>query len=487
MGFVLVGYSISLLSTIIVFIQMREKPLAKPEMSRWPSVTLALPFYNEKFVVDRILDAVINLDYPPEKLQVIILDDSTDETSQKIDDFLSSYVRGRLDILVLRRRERKNYKTGALRTSMDQVKGEFIGVFDADFIPPSDFLKEVIPHFSLDTKIGFIQTRWGYVNSMESIFTLAQSISLDIHFVIEKAVEQKLGLFINYNGSAGVWRKNTIIDCGGWPYTALSEDLELSYRAQTRGWKALYLPHVIVPSELISSAYLLGVQQERWAFGGLEVFRSLWQDIIKSRISPLHKFHALSVLLGYCIFIVLILQPVLFLFFRHYSFSVPEWSLVVPVILMIFVNIIAVLALLRRTHADWLYRAICIPIYVMLIFGFSVRIGWGAVKGLLGMKHEFVRTPKGVHHQSSSVKSTYSSLYTRVDGLTWRRWLGYVLIEATLSIFMLYGGLRLLDDNALLSSLVLFFYGISYLLVAIATATDTTARIGMIKCPKNQK
>ncbi len=465
-GVLLTFYGISVFINIIYFtVWLKVSEFRKPIVSTWPQVTVILPFYNESAVVSRILEAVAELDYPRNKFQIMILDDSTDNTSQKIDAFISNLIYKDIDIYLQRRTERDDYKTGALRKSMRFVKGEFIAVFDADFIPPIDFLLKTIPYLLEDEKIGFIQTRWGFINPEQSALTLIQSFSFDAHFIIEKPIEQELGLFINYNGSAGVWRKNTILDCGGWPHNALSEDLEISFRAQTRGWKALYLPDVVVPSELTSSLYLLGIQQERWAFGALQVFRKLWKDVLLTKTSINRRFHAFSFLMVYCIFVLLVIQPVIFLTLRLFFFPVPEWFLVTPVFLMTGVNLITVLATFKKKRENWFPHALYLPLYILGVFGFSIRVGWGALKGLLGMPQEFIRTPKtgaqdGFGGKQESVMPS------------WQKWIGYVVAELLIAFYLFYGIFFALFQKLWLSGVSFFLFGIGYFMVAIWTIVE---------------
>lgn len=476
-GSLLAFYALSLFTNIVVFLFLKRDNLSKPDpLVEWPDVTIELPFYNESRVVDRVLRAVVNQDYPKEKLQIIILDDSTDVTSRKIDEFIASPSSCGFDIHVMRRNGRFDYKTGALRESMKLVRGEFIGVFDADFVPARDFLKNVIPHFACDPRIAFIQARWSYINPNKSLVTFIQSVSLDIHFILEKPVEQKLGLFINYNGSAGVWRKTAIEDCGGWPHSVLSEDLDISYYAQTRGWKALYLPEVAVPSELISSIYLLGLQQERWSFGGLQVFRKLWRKILAAKFAFGRKFHALSILSGYCIFIMIIFELVIFSAFQFYAIPVSELSFLLPIFSLILVNTMAAFVALMKTDAEWRRRIIFLPAYIFTTFGFSIQIGWGAIKGLLGLNHEFVRTPKFGESLSNRSDTQDISLKFSEEKAAWQKWLGYAVANILLSIYLLFGSLAAQSHDFWLSALVLLFLGLSFLTIALMTVFDV-ARI----------
>ena len=220
-----------------------------PPISKFPRITIQLPIFNEKYVVERLIDSVAAIRYPSDKLEIQILDDSTDETVEITAAKVEEYGKKGIDIKHIRRDDRSGFKAGALQYGMEQAKGEFIAVFDADFLPNEDFLEKTIPHFQ-DNKIGVVQVRWGHVNRGYSTLTKMQAFGLDAHFTIEQSGRNHAGSFINFNGTAGVWRKSCIEDAGGWSADTLTEDLDLSYRAQLKGWKFAFLEGVIAPAEL---------------------------------------------------------------------------------------------------------------------------------------------------------------------------------------------------------------------------------------------
>lgn len=463
-GILMSVYGVFALFNVLYFKFIFKKPrFPLPAVSEWPSVSVILPLYNESTVVERLLVAVSRLEYEKTKLQIVILDDSNDDTPDKIEAFISDPMYKDLDVYLQRRREREDYKTGALRKSMNQVKGDFIAVFDADFVPPADFLLQTVPYMLDDDRLGFIQTRWGFLNSRQSVLTIIQSFSFDVHFVIEKQLEQKAGYFINYNGSAGLWRKTTIMDCGGWPINALSEDLEISFHAQSRGWKALYLPDVVVPSELTSSLYLLGIQQERWAFGGLQVFRKFWRKILFAKTSITRRFHALSLLSAYLVFAFLVAQPLVYLVSRILSLSFPVWPLVLPVYLMALFNALSVPVVSWRECRNPLRCFFYITSYVLGIFGLSVRVGWGAIKGLFGLNQVFIRTHK------SGIKGMANSGGSDNVIPSWRDWLGYVVVELTLATCLMYGVLFIEFPAPRLVGTVFLLFAIGYFLIGVWT------------------
>lgn len=248
---------------------MNKKPSPINDNSL-PVITIQLPIYNEKYVAVRLIDAVCKIDYPKEKLQIQILDDSDDDTSQMIRLIVGHYTFKGFDIIYFHRNKRSGYKAGALKAGMKIAKGEFIAIFDADFIPPNWFLKKSIGHFS-DPKVGLVQCRWGHVNENYSFLTEAQAISLDLHFLIEQKAKSLTHLFMNFNGTAGIWRTSCINDAGGWHTSTIVEDLDLSYRAQLKGWKCLLLEDVVVDAELPVQINAAKRQQFRWAKGSMQV------------------------------------------------------------------------------------------------------------------------------------------------------------------------------------------------------------------------
>src|SRR5919109_1778202 len=251
-----------------------------------PLITIQLPIYNEKYVAVRLIDAICRIDYPKEKLQIQVLDDSDDDTAQIIRLIVDHYTFKGFDIIYLHRTMRSGYKAGALKAGMKVAKGEFIAIFDADFIPPNWFLKKAIGSFS-DPKVGLIQCRWGHVNENYSSLTEAQAISLDLHFLIEQKAKSLTHLFMNFNGTAGIWRTSCIGDAGGWHTSTLVEDLDLSYRAQMKGWKCLFLEDIVVDAELPVQMNAAKRQQFRWAKGSIQVAIKLMPDVMLKRKVPI--------------------------------------------------------------------------------------------------------------------------------------------------------------------------------------------------------
>lgn len=246
----------------------------------YPRVTVQLPIYNERHVVTRLIEAAANLDWPADRLQIQVLDDSTDDTRQMIAAELARYTHKGIQLVHVRRPDRRGFKAGALQYGLTRVTGEFIAIFDADFVPPGDFLKKTLPTFA-DETVGCVQTRWGHINPHTSRLTEAQALGIDGHFIVEQQIRHTIGAFLNFNGTAGVWRRQCMVDAGGWQGDTLTEDLDLSYRAQLRGWRIAYLSDVIVPAELPVQIDAFKRQQFRWAKGSLQtamkLFGALWR------------------------------------------------------------------------------------------------------------------------------------------------------------------------------------------------------------------
>ncbi|OYW00575.1 MAG: glycosyl transferase family 2, partial [Acidobacteria bacterium 37-65-4] len=242
---------------------------------QWPMVTVQLPFYNEMYVVERLIDSIAAFDYPKDKLEIQILDDSTDETTE-IAELAALRLEARGFIVsYLHRTDRTGYKAGALEKGLDVAKGQFIAIFDADFVPDADFLKKTVPYFIGNEKLALVQARWGHLNHDYSLLTRIQAIMLDGHFILEHGGRNRAGCFFNFNGTAGVWRREAIPDAGGWQHDTLTEDLDLSYRAQLKGWKFLFVPQVVAPAEVPVEMNGFKSQQHRWAKGSIQTCKKV--------------------------------------------------------------------------------------------------------------------------------------------------------------------------------------------------------------------
>jgi cellulose synthase/poly-beta-1,6-N-acetylglucosamine synthase-like glycosyltransferase len=367
-----------------------------------PFVTIQLPIYNEKYVIERLLKSISELEYLTHKLEIQVLDDSTDDSVANTFALVNHYKSQGININHITRINRVGFKAGALKEGLEIAKGEFIAIFDADFLPKKDWLLQTIPNFK-NPKIGVVQTRWGHINRDYSILTKIQAFALDAHFTLEQVGRNFQKHCINFNGTAGVWRKTCIIDAGNWEADTLTEDLDLSYRAQLKNWEFIYLENVETPAELPVILSAARSQQFRWNKGGAENFRKMSLRVLKSHtISGKTKFHAILHLLNssmfLCIFLMAILSvPVLFIkhYFSHlnYLFNIIAFFVLTTVIFFI---------------CYWnTYRTLCgggilnFLKYIKTFFtfytiamGFTFQNSIAVLEGLLGKKSEFVRTPK---------------------------------------------------------------------------------------------
>jgi len=362
-----------------------------------PTITIQLPIYNEKYVAARLVDAVCAMDYPKEKMQIMILDDSDDETVELLENLVNKHQKNGYDIVHVRRGTRKGYKAGALKHAMTFTNTEFVAIFDADFIPPKWYLKKAIPYFA-KPNIGLIQCRWGHLNENYSALTQAQALSLDFHFLIEQRAKSNSHLFMNFNGTAGIWRKECIDDAGGWHTATLVEDLDLSYRAQMKGWKCLFVPNIVVDAELPVQMNGAKRQQFRWAKGSVQCAVKLLFDIlVKRKIAIEAKLQVFVQLTRHIVFPLMLIQ-----------------FLTLPILLASDVNLYIVSILPALTIAaylamgpgayllvihslwkkNWKYKAKALPYLLIYSIGMSVNNTIAVFDAVIGKKNEFLRTPK---------------------------------------------------------------------------------------------
>ncbi len=300
----------------------RQVQPTPPPLAEWPHVTVQLPIYNEMYVAQRIIAAAVNLDYPADRLQIQVTDDSSDETREIVRREVARWQAQGVNISHVHRTDRSGYKAGALQAAMPEATGEFIAIFDADFVPPPDFLRRTLPHFQ-DEKAAFVQARWGHLNRDYSWLTYLQSLAIDGHFMVEQFARSRAGFWFNFNGTAGVWRRAAMEDAGGWTADTLTEDLDLSYRAYLRGWHGRYLRDLVVPGEIPPSFSGFRKQQHRWARGSLECARKLAPQVWRAPIPFRQKFQATLHLTGYSVhlllFILTLIYPLVALFTARYA------------------------------------------------------------------------------------------------------------------------------------------------------------------------
>lgn len=380
-----------------VSIRRKKKQEPLPSPSPLPPVTVQLPVYNELYVAERLVTAAANLDYPRELLQIQVLDDSTDETSTIIARQVARLQRQGVDIQHLRRTDRSGFKAGALAAATDQARGEFIAIFDADFIPGRDFLQRTLPHFS-EERVAFVQTRWGHVNRHYSLLTFLQSLAIDAHFMIEQQARFLAGHWFNFNGTAGIWRKSALLDAGGWKADTLTEDLDLSYRVFFKGWKAVYLRDVEVPAELPVSFNAYRRQQGRWARGSLECAIKYLPQIWNSPLPLSDRLEASLHLTGYCVHLLLaalvFLYPLVLLISREYPALISLFGIGVIFNLTAFAPTLFFLVAEGQLGNRPLRSLPAILFVSALGAGMMVNTLRAAAGILVGSRAAFERTPK---------------------------------------------------------------------------------------------
>jgi len=372
------------------------KLAAKVAIDPDTKVTIQLPLYNELYVVERLIDSVCEIDFPKDRMEIQVLDDSTDETVNLVACKVAEKKALGFDILHVRRTSREGFKAGALKEGMKTATGEFIAIFDADFIPSKDFLKKTLSQFT-DEKIGMVQTRWEHLNGDYSILTRAQALALDGHFVIEQNVRNKAGFFINFNGTGGIWRRSCIEDAGNWHADTLTEDLDLSYRAQLKGWKFVFLRDEISPAELPSEINALKAQQFRWTKGAIETAKKILPLVLKSKLPLRVKIQATFHLTNNLAFPFILLAAILNvpLIFIKNSGSHEAYFAVMSVFILAFMgSFVFYLYSQKDIRTDWRKKIVLFPLFMAGSMGFAVNNSRAVIEGLLSRKSEFVRTPK---------------------------------------------------------------------------------------------
>jgi cellulose synthase/poly-beta-1,6-N-acetylglucosamine synthase-like glycosyltransferase len=362
-----------------------------------PFVTVQLPIFNEKYVVERLVKKIAEFDYPAELFDIQLLDDSTDETTEICKTLVKQLQAQGLQISHIHRTNRDGFKAGALRDSLSSAKGEFIAIFDADFLPEADFIKKTLPYFE-NSKIGMVQTRWQHINDDFSALTRAQALALDGHFVVEQTARNKHGHFINFNGTAGVWRKETIIDAGNWQSDTITEDLDLSFRAQLKGWKFHYLTDYTTAAELPAEINALKSQQYRWTKGAIETAKKLLPAVWRSDLSFSNKLQCTYHLTSNLVYLAVLGVAILNLPLIYIKTNLPEFSLYFVFMSIFSLSFIGPAALYytsqKATYTDWKKRLKSFPIYMSGTMGLTLNNAKAVFDGLIGKKTAFVRTPK---------------------------------------------------------------------------------------------
>ncbi len=434
-------YSLSQIALMINYVKQKKVKNIPEEIppDKLPYVTIQLPVYNEKYVIQRLLDSIAVTEYPKEKLQIQVLDDSTDETLKETAEMVSEIAATGLDIEVVYRNNRESYKAGALKNGLLTAKGEFIAIFDADFLPGPEWVKKTVAGFT-DKSIGVVQTRWGHVNADYSLLTKVQAFALDAHFTMEQTGRNSKGHFINFNGTAGMWRKSCILDAGNWSGNTLTEDLDLSYRAQLKGWKFNYLEDVVAQAELPVAISASRSQQFRWNKGGAENLVQMLPKVLKNKqVSLSTKLHAIFHLGNSSMFFFVLAVSVLsvpMLFIKH---QYPQLGLVYDINAFFVVSTCMLFVchwvVYKNIHGNGLKKFLSyIRMFISfftLALGFSLHNSLAVSEAFRGKRSAFIRTPK---FAVVSAGDTWKNNQYLSSALT-----PSVIIEACLFFYFIFG------------------------------------------------
>jgi len=414
--------------------KVSTEPIADLHEENMPVVTIQLPFYNEMYVIDRLVRAVCAMDYPKDKLEIQLLDDSTDETVQIAQALVAEYQALGIDIKHIHRVIRTGYKAGALKDGLEVARGEFVAIFDADFVPKHDFLMKTLPHFA-DAKVGMVQTRWEHLNEEYSFLTRAQALALDGHFVVEQQTRHRAGFFINFNGTAGIWRKETILDAGNWHADTLAEDLDLSYRSQLNGWRFVFLNDVTSPAELPADINSLKTQQFRWTKGAVETAKKLLPKVWRSKLPLMTKLECTAHLTSNIVFpfiiLVAFLNVPLVIIKNEVSGFDTYFSLMSIFVLASISTFMFYLYSQRAIHLDWQRRLLLFPVFMAGSMGLAVNNSKAVLEAIIGKKTEFKRTPKYKIENANDEWTKKVYVQRRVS------WI--VLVELALAAYFVFG------------------------------------------------
>ena len=437
-------YALAQFNLLINYLKARKKQDNSPKFdfsnpNEIPYVTIQLPVFNELYVMERLLNNIAKLKYPREKLEIQVLDDSTDESVESTAKQIAELQKTGLDIQHIRRENRQGFKAGALKEGLKTAKGEFIAIFDADFLPKENWLLETVPYFK-DPKIGVVQTRWGHINRNYSTLTKIQAFALDAHFTLEQVGRNSQGHFINFNGTAGIWRKECIYDAGNWEGDTLTEDLDLSYRAQLKNWKFKYLENVVTPAELPVVISAARSQQFRWNKGGAENFQKMLKRILTSKNIPLKTkihgtLHLLNSSMFTCIFLVAILSIPMLYIKNEYAHLKIYFLVMSFFIISTLIFFICYWFMYKRTYGGGALNFIkyigAFFAFFSIAMGFSLHNTIAVLEGHLGKKSEFVRTPK---FNIKSLKDSWkNNKYIRKKPSL------HVIIEGALTLYFAFG------------------------------------------------
>ncbi len=437
-------YALAQLNLLFNYVRAQNKK-ETPKKINWehldevPSVTIQLPVYNEKYVMERLLRNIVLMDYPKERLEIQVLDDSTDETLAETAALITELQQTGVDIQHVLREKRTGFKAGALKEGLNTAKGEFIAIFDADFLPKPDWLKRTVPHFTSEN-IGVVQTRWGHINRDYSILTKVQAFALDAHFSLEQVGRNSQNHFINFNGTAGIWRKQCILDAGNWEGDTLTEDLDLSYRAQMKGWKFAYLEDVETPAELPVVISAARSQQFRWNKGGAENFQKMkWRLLSSPTISLKTKIHGLLHLLNSTMFLNIFIVAVLsipMLYIKNEYAHLKVYFIVMSFfVISTLIFFVCYWFMFKKIYGGGVLNFFK---YIGMFFtffsiamGFSLHNTIAILEGHFGKKSEFIRTPK---FNINSIKDSWKGNIYLKEKVS-----PHVLIEGLLMLYFAFG------------------------------------------------
>ncbi len=469
LGLAVVGLNALILSlTYLAHHRDRLDPPPPIEGDDWPPLLVQLPIYNERYVVQRLVTAATLLDYPRDRLTVQLLDDSTDDTAVIAATAVEEARTRGVKIEHIRRSDRTGFKAGALAAGLTQSDAPLIAIFDADFVPAPDFLKRLVPYFMADERLGMVQARWAHLNDGCSPLTRAQALALDSHFAIEQTARHRAGLFMNFSGTAGIWRRACIEESGGWQHDTLSEDIDLSYRAQLLGWRFLYLPEVGVPAEIPPLMMGFKRQQARWATGTVQCLRKLGGHVLRAPISPWKRLQAMIHLGGYLIHPLMLITLLLSL----------------PLLLLDGIEALPLAGLgaamfgpplqtflaQRSLYRDPWRRLLVFPLLMLLGAGIAVSNSRAVLRGLSGRPQDFCRTPKFQASQRSSGWAA-SAYALPVDGDTW--------VELGLAAYAAFtAAIALRVAPALFPFMTLYALGLTYVALTSIRQSRASRRAG---------
>jgi len=422
-----------------------------------PRVTVQLPIFNEQYVVDRLLDAVCRLDYPQDRLDIQLLDDSTDETVEVARLLVDRYAALGHPVKYLHRDNREGFKAGALAEGLKTAKGEFVAIFDADFVPPPDFLLQCINHFT-DPKVGMVQTRWTHINRNYSLLTQVEAILLDGHFVLEHSARSRSGVYFNFNGTAGMWRRSAIDEAGGWEHDTLTEDTDLSYRAQLKGWKFIYLQDVECPAELPVEMTAFKTQQARWAKGLIQVSKKILPRVLKSdapRSVKIEAWYHLTANLSYPLMIVLsvLLMPAMIIRFYQGWFQMLYIDLPLFMASTFSISSFYLVSQKELFPKRWLRSLLYLPLLMSLGIGLTITNTIAVLEALVGRQTAFARTPK---YRVESKKD-------RIGAKKYRKRLGWVpWIELLIGTYFALAVVYAIDNENYFTVPFLLLFVIGY-------------------------